>query len=66
MSKGGSSIGIVPESVIPETPDVKLIPLTPAETLPVVMVWSHEGDDPAVTAFRGIVGEWLEEKQTGR
>jgi DNA-binding transcriptional LysR family regulator len=41
-----------------------MIPLIPAETLPVVMVWSHEGDDPAVTAFREIVEEWLEQRVT--
>ncbi len=63
--EAGSGIGIVPESVTPETPEAKLIPLTPEETLPVVMVWSREGDDPAVTAFRGIVEEWLE-AQEGR
>ncbi len=57
--EAGSGIGIVPESVTPETPEVKLIPLSPTATLPVVMVWSREGDDPAVTAFRGIVEEWL-------
>ncbi len=57
--EAGSGIGIVPESVTPETPDVRLIPLSPVETLPVVMVWSHEGDDPAVTAFREVVEEWL-------
>lgn len=60
--EAGSGIGIVPESVTPETPDVTLIPLVPTETLPVVMVWSREGDDPAVTAFRGIVEEWLAEQ----
>ncbi len=60
--EAGSGIGIVPESVTPETPDVALIPLVPTETLPVVMVWSREGDDPAVTAFRGIVEEWLAEQ----
>lgn len=60
--EAGSGIGIVPESVIPENPEVKLIPLSPTATLPVVMVWSREGDDPAVTAFRGIVEEWLREK----
>ncbi len=64
--EAGSGIGIVPESVTPEPPDVKLIPLEPEETLPVVMVWSREGDDPAVTAFRGIVEEWLEESRTER
>ncbi len=57
--EAGSGIGIVPESVTPETPEVVLVPLVPEETLPVVMVWSREGDDPAVTAFRGIVEEWL-------
>lgn len=57
--EAGSGIGIVPESVTPETPEVVLRPLLPEETLPVVMVWSREGDDPAVTAFRGIVEEWL-------
>lgn len=61
-----SGIGIVPESVTPETPDVKLIPLEPPETLPVVMVWSREGEDPAVTAFRGVVEEWLAEKASIR
>jgi hypothetical protein len=49
----------VPESVKPESEEVVLIPLVPSETLPVVMVWSRDGDDPAVTAFRGIVEEWL-------
>lgn len=57
--EAGSGIGIVPESVTPESEEVVLIPLVPRETLPVVMVWSREGDDPAVTAFRGIVEEWL-------
>lgn len=57
--EAGTGIGIVPESVVPDSDSVRLIPLTPRETLPVVMVWSREGDDPAVTAFRGIVEEWL-------
>ncbi len=57
--EAGSGIGIVPESVLPETPEIVLVPLVPEETLPVVMVWSREGDDPAVTAFRGLVEEWL-------
>ena len=57
--EAGTGIGIVPESVTPDSETVRLIPLVPRETLPVVMVWSREGDDPAVTAFRGIVEEWL-------
>lgn len=57
--EAGSGVGIVPESVTPETDDVVLLPLVPAETLPIVMVWSREEDDPAAAAFRGIVEEWL-------
>jgi len=58
--EAGSGIGIVPESVSPETADVRLIPLYPPTMIPLVMVWSREGDDPAVSAFREIVAEWLE------
>ncbi len=57
--EAGFGVGIVPESIEPETPEVRLVPLTPRETIPIVMVWSREGDDPAVTAFREIVEEWL-------
>ncbi|MBL9152440.1 MAG: LysR family transcriptional regulator [Verrucomicrobiales bacterium] len=57
--EAGSGIGIVPESVLPDTEAVRLIPLTPATTIPLVMVWSREGDDPAVTAFRAVVEQWL-------
>lgn len=60
--EAGSGIGIVPESVSPETADVRLVPLEPVETIPLVMVWSREGDDPAVSAFRDIVVEWLEKE----
>lgn len=57
--EAGSGLGIVPESVQPETDDVKLIPLQPVATIPLVMVWSREGDDPTVSAFREIVSDWL-------
>jgi DNA-binding transcriptional LysR family regulator len=60
--EAGSGIGIVPESVSPETADVRLVPLETVETIPLVMVWSREGDDPAVSAFREIVVEWLEKE----
>lgn len=61
--EAGSGIGIVPESVIPESAEVKLVPLTPVQTIPLVMVWSREGDDPPVTAFREIVTEWLRDQR---
>lgn len=64
--EAGSGIGIVPESVIPETAGVTLIPLKPVVTIPLVMVWSRDGDDPAVTAFRQIVGEWIRSRKKPR
>lgn len=60
--EAGAGIGIVPESVASERlePDVKLLPLKPAQTVPLVMVWSNDGDDPSVAAFRALVKEWLQ------
>ncbi len=59
--EAGAGIGIVPESVAVEktASEVKLIPLRPARTIPLVMVWANDGDDPAVVAFRALVKEWL-------
>lgn len=63
--EAGSGIGIVPESVTPESPEVTLVPLKPVVTIPVVMVWSREGDDPAVNAFRGIVERHFKARKSG-
>jgi len=63
--EAGAGIGIVPESVASEITgsEVKLVPLKPAHTVPLVMVWSSEGNDPSVAGFRALTKEWL---QTGR
>lgn len=55
--EAGAGIGIVPESTVSR--NVALIPLRPQHTIPLVMVWAKEGDDPAVAAFRELVREWL-------
>jgi DNA-binding transcriptional LysR family regulator len=55
--EAGSGIGIVPESTTGK--NIALIPLKPARTIPLVMVWAKEGDDPAVVAFRDLVREFL-------
>lgn len=59
--EAGDGVGIVPESVDPSP--VKLIPLKPAYTIPLVMVWAGEGDDPPVKAFRELVKDWLKKKK---
>lgn len=55
--EAGAGIGIVPESTLSK--NIALIPLKPQQTIPLVMVWAKEGEDPAVSAFRELVKEWL-------
>lgn len=57
--EAGAGIGIVPEST--GSKNISLIPLRPQATIPFVMVWAKEGNDPAVAAFRELVKEWLRE-----
>lgn len=57
--EAGAGIGIVPESTM--SPSLALVPLRPQATIPFVMVWAKEGNDPAVAAFRDLVKEWLRE-----
>ncbi len=57
--EAGAGIGIVPESVLPVSPALRLLPLKPRHSIPLVMVWAKDGDDPAVAAFRDLVRDWL-------
>jgi DNA-binding transcriptional LysR family regulator len=57
--EAGSGIGVVPESTMSK--NIALIPLKPFSTIPLIMVWAKEGDDPAVSAFRDLVREWLKD-----
>ena len=55
--EAGTGVGVVPEST--SSKHLVLIPLKPQQSIPLVMVWAKEGDDPAVLAFRDLVKEWL-------
>ena len=57
--ESGAGVGVVPESTA--TKNLVLIPLKPQQTIPLVMVWAKEGEDPAVAAFRGLVRDWLKD-----
>lgn len=57
--EAGAGVGVVPESTVSK--NIALIPLKPQQTIPLVMVWAKEGDDPAVSAFRELTKEWLRE-----
>ncbi len=58
--EAGAGIGIISEGVSPNSADTRLrvVPLTPAHTVPLVIVWSDERDDPPTVAFRDLMREW--------
>jgi DNA-binding transcriptional LysR family regulator len=59
--EAGTGIGIVPESV-GERASAQVgafVPLTPHLTIPLVMVWKSDTEEPPVTAFRELICEWL-------
>jgi len=59
--ESGAGIGIVSEGISMPSSGValKLIPLTPPSTVPLVTVWSDDRDDPPVQAFRLLLSHWL-------
>lgn len=63
--EAGAGIGIISEGVSANASDthLKVIPLTPAHTVPLVIVWANERDDPSTMAFRELVTEW---QKTGK
>ena len=63
--EAGTGLGIIPDSIGDAEPQRSwtLAPLTPPGTVPLVMVWKEEHEEPPVAAFRQLLGEWL---RTGR
>ena len=59
--ESGTGIGIVPESLGDTELSARwsLVPLTPSLTIPLVMVWKEEHEEPPMIAFRSLVSEWL-------
>ena len=56
--EAGAGVGLVPESVMtPELP-LRFVPLQPAVTIPLVLVWQEAEDTPAVQRFRELVIAW--------
>jgi DNA-binding transcriptional LysR family regulator len=58
--EAGAGLGIVPQSLGETAPECRWVqvPLTPTLSVPLVMVWKSEGDEPAAEAFRNLVTEW--------
>lgn len=57
-AEGGAGLGIVTDSVVPPGSGLRFVALSPAQTVPLVMVWQEDRDGPAVQRFRELVLAW--------
>jgi DNA-binding transcriptional LysR family regulator len=56
--EAGAGIGVVTELVSPNNGNLRFIPLRPAQTVPLVLVWNEGQDAPPVQRFRELLSEW--------
>jgi LysR family transcriptional regulator, benzoate and cis,cis-muconate-responsive activator of ben and cat genes len=56
--EAGAGIGVVTELVSPAHSQLRFVPLRPAQTVPLVLVWSEIHDAPPVQRFRELISEW--------
>jgi DNA-binding transcriptional LysR family regulator len=56
--EAGAGIGVVPESISTPKDSLRFVPLKPAVSVPLVLVWREDEDTPAVQRFRELVIEW--------
>lgn len=59
--EAGAGVGIISEGVSTNAPNsrLKVIPLTPAHRVPLVLVWGDGHDDAPTIAFRNLMVEWM-------
>lgn len=56
--EAGAGIGVVTELVSSTSPLLKFVPLRPAQTVPLVLVWHENENTPPVQRFRELISEW--------
>lgn len=61
--EAGAGLGVVTDSVVPGSGELQFVPLHPAVTVPLVLVWREGELPPAVERFRDLLVEW---KAAGR
>jgi DNA-binding transcriptional LysR family regulator len=59
--ESGAGIGIVPECLAETDKSMRwsAVRLTPLQTIPLVLVWTGERQEPPTIAFRALVADWL-------
>lgn len=60
--EAGAGIGVVTDSVVAPSSDLKFVPLTPEATVPLVFAWAEHDDSPPVQRFRELLLEWRKSK----
>ena len=53
-----AGIGVVTESVVAPSPELRFILLNPVQSVPLVLVWQEDQDAPPVQRFRELLFEW--------
>lgn len=56
--EAGAGVGIVTDSVVAPDLPLRFVPLKPAMTVPLVLVWQEDDDAPPVQRFRELVVDW--------
>ncbi len=56
--EAGAGVGIVPDCVIASEQQLRFVPLKPAMSVPLVLVWPEGTDPTPVQRFRELVVEW--------
>ena len=61
--EAGAGIGVVTESVVAPTPELKFVLLKPIQYVPLVLVWQEDEDAPPVQRFRELLCEWKSQRK---
>lgn len=56
--EAGAGVGLVTDSVLTPEHPLRFVPLKPATTVPLVLVWQEDDDAPPVQRFRELLVEW--------
>lgn len=56
--EAGVGLGIVTDSVAKTHPTLRFVPLSPATTVPLVLVWQEDNDTPPLIRFRELILAW--------
>lgn len=57
-AEAGSGLGVVTDSVMLANPQLRFVPLSPAQRVPLVLVWQEDDDPPPARRFRQLLLEW--------